>query len=48
MSEQPPILLRPVAVEDLNFIYSSWLKSYRDSVTVRGVPNDLFYKAHHY
>lgn len=47
MSEKPPVMLRPVEVEDLNFIFSSWLKSYRDATAVRGVPNDIFYKSHH-
>lgn len=28
-------------------VFNSWLKSYRDSPMVRGVPNTAYYTAHH-
>lgn len=38
---------RPMSKADEAFIYNSWLKSYRDSPTVRSVPNSLYFAAHH-
>lgn len=35
--------LRGFETEDLNFIYSSWLKSHRDSQFAKNVPSDLYY-----
>ncbi len=42
-----PIVVRLARKKDIAFITSSWLKSYRDSEAVRGVPNGTFYRLHH-
>lgn len=39
--------LRPPRPSDESLIYSSWLKSYRDSPTVAGVSNTVYYKRMH-
>lgn len=46
MSEVPH-KIRVAAVEDVPFIFSSWLKSYRDAPAVRSVPNSIYYAEHH-
>lgn len=42
-----PIVIRLARKKDIAFITSSWLKSYRDSEAVRGVPNGVYYRLHH-
>jgi GNAT superfamily N-acetyltransferase len=39
--------LRDMEGQDAPFIFSSWLKSYRESPAVRSVPNQVYYKQHH-
>ncbi len=39
--------LRPAAKEDESLIFSSWLKSHRDSPTVSGVSNTVYYARFH-
>lgn len=39
--------LRPLLKRDEPFIFNSWLKSYRDSVSVRCVPNSIYFQEHH-
>jgi hypothetical protein len=39
--------VRHLTTADENFIYNSWLKSYRDSPTVKSIPNTLYYDTHH-
>ncbi len=41
------ITIRPANLEDVPFIFSSWLKSYRDAPAVRGVPNSIYYARQH-
>jgi len=38
------ITFREATQDDYNFIYSSWLKSYRNSIVTREMPNDIFFK----
>lgn len=45
--ETPKLSLRAAEKEDVSFIFNSWLKSYRDSPPVRGVPNNLYYQHQH-
>jgi len=39
--------LRYGQVDDHPFIYSSWLKSFRDSSVIRRVPNSVYFAQHH-
>jgi hypothetical protein len=39
--------VRPFRDEDIPFVFSSWLKSYRDSPAVRSVPNTNYYAGQH-
>jgi len=41
------VLIRPPAAEDLPFIFSSWLKSYRDSDCAKHIPNEPYFRFHH-
>lgn len=41
------IQFRFAAKEDESFIYNSWLKSFRDSDSVKHITNTVFYKRHH-
>lgn len=36
--------IRPIEAMDLTFVFSSWLKSYRGSMAVRGIGNNIYYK----
>lgn len=40
-------MIRPGVVEDVPFIFNSWLKSFRDAPAVQGIPNVVYYKQHH-
>jgi len=42
-----PMTLRPAVEEDINFLFSSWLKSYRASNFAKGVSNTVFFGEHH-
>lgn len=37
---------RPLKPSDMNFIYSSWLKSYRQSDWAKDISNDVFFTQH--
>lgn len=43
----PLFSVRIAADSDLPFIFNSFLKSFRDSPSVSGVPNTVFYDGHH-
>lgn len=45
--DQPLFTLRGLAKDDVSFVFNSLLKSYRDSPTVAGVPNTIYYASHH-
>lgn len=47
MSQQPPWMFRAISPKDEAFVFSSWLKSYRDSPAMAGVPNTIYYKTMH-
>jgi hypothetical protein len=38
--------LRPISDEDESFIYSSWLKSYRNSDFAKHITNDIYFEQH--
>lgn len=40
-------VFRAVRPSDESLVYSSWLKSYRDSPVMAGVPNTVYYKMVH-
>jgi hypothetical protein len=42
-----PFNIRSAELDDIPFVFNSWLKSYRDAPSVRAVPNTLYYTAHH-
>jgi hypothetical protein len=46
-NNEKPYVIRPAVVEDVPFVFSSWLKSYRDSRAVSGISNTIFYANHH-
>src|ERR1017187_2430254 len=42
------ITIRPAKLEDLNFIFASWLKSYRyASMFAKKISNEVYYEWHH-
>lgn len=41
------VTLRKLRQGDTPFIFNSWLKSYRDSATVRSIPNRVYYEKQH-
>lgn len=48
MTEHAPLfVLRASDPSDVPFIYSSWLKSYRDAPAVAGIPNGIYYAGQH-
>lgn len=48
MSNQLQALVkyRALSLNDINFIYASWLKSYRQSEFAKDMPNDVFFTEH--
>jgi hypothetical protein len=44
---KPLIRLRPANEEDVNFIFNSWLKSFRNSAFARHIPNSIYYTEQH-
>ena len=43
----PKILLRPAASEDVSFIFSSWLKSFRNSFFAKPIDNTVYFSEQH-
>ena len=43
---QDQVQIRSMVPEDESFIYSSWLKSYRNSPNAANMPNQVFYDNH--
>lgn len=43
----PPIAIRAGEADDLPFIFSAWLKSYRRSPTVKDVPAKVYFAKQH-
>jgi GNAT superfamily N-acetyltransferase len=41
------VTIRPAKQDDIPFIFSSWLKSYRESEFAKLIRNDVFYTEHH-
>lgn len=41
------IRLRPATQEDVPFIFSSWLKSYRNSLYARNITSTTYFSEHH-
>lgn len=39
--------LRPPAAEDVSFVFSSWLRSYRDAPAMANLTNTVYYKEMH-
>lgn len=46
-SENIPFLIRKALPNDVPFITNSWLKSYRDSREVQGIPNNQYFYHQH-
>lgn len=46
MTSQIPISFRRARLEDGNFVFSSWLKSYRGSDFAKHMTNDVYYGHH--
>lgn len=42
-----PIRFRPATAEDANFIFNSWLKSYRNSHFAKLISNTIYYSEQH-
>ncbi len=47
MESKADFALRDVQKDDLPFIFNSWLKSYRDSPAMGGIPNTVYYAGQH-
>lgn len=47
MSEESPIMMRRATKDDIAFITNSWLRSFRDGLTSRAIPNDVYYYNQH-
>ena len=45
--ETPQVRLRPATPEDVNFIFSSWLKSYRNSLAASKIENPINFAEEH-
>ena len=45
--ETPQVRLRPATPEDVNFIFSSWLKSFRNSLSASKIANPVYFSEHH-
>lgn len=41
------IRIRPAMEEDIPFIFSTWLKSYRDSLFAQNISTTIYYAEHH-
>lgn len=47
MTNNVPVVYRMMDASDHAFVYNSFLKSYRDSPMVRGVPNTIYFAKQH-
>src|ERR1700677_4935251 len=48
MTISMPIEIRPAYLEDIPFIFATWLRSYRHSSTfAKKISNDIYYLRHH-
>lgn len=47
MTENFPIRIRKATEADVNFIFNSWLKSYRDSALARSITDTIYFNEHH-
>ena len=45
--ESLPIRIRKANQEDVNFIFNSWLKSYRNSLFAKPLNNTVYFTEHH-
>lgn len=43
----PALRIRPATEEDVNFIFNSWLKSYRDSFFGKNISKTIYFASHH-
>lgn len=41
------IQIRNISEADVSFIFNSWLKSYRNSLFAKDIPNSVYYSGHH-
>lgn len=41
------VRLRPATEDDVNFIFNSWLRCYRQSLNTRGIENPVYFAQHH-
>ena len=46
-NEKLPVLYRTLQDADKAFIFSSWLKNFRNGTMVRNIPNEIYYTNHH-
>lgn len=46
-TKSPPVAYRQLDPTDESFVYNSFLKSFRDSPMVRGVPNTIYFVKQH-
>lgn len=46
--DKAPIKIRQAEPDDINFIYATWLKSYRASRLARSIDADTYYSGEHY
>jgi GNAT superfamily N-acetyltransferase len=46
LSKNLPIAVREVNADDINFILSSWTKSYRHSYFAQKIPNGIYFDEH--
>lgn len=44
---QLPIRLRPATQDDVPFLFSSWLKSYKYSLWAKNITNTIYFAEHH-
>lgn len=47
MKKTPQIRFRPAGQEDVNFIFNSWLKSYRNSYATKNITSTFYFTEHH-
>jgi len=45
-NQELPVSLRPLLESDKPFIFSCWLKSFRDEVAFKAIPNERFFTMH--
>lgn len=47
MSNTPKVRLRQAGQEDINFIFNSWLKSYRNSYATKNITSTFYFSEQH-